>query len=106
MRVNLRLFTGLCLGMGFAVLVLWPYLLVHRPRPGASREVRRTYVIQLIAVAGAGLISVVGASLGSILLVRRAREEFAIASRQNVEKLVEGIRKGVSPASEDGQPDT
>lgn len=91
--MNLKWMTTIFLATGFAALVAWPMLLAARPEPAAPRGERRAFAIRLVAVAGIGTLSVAGATISSILLVRRAREEFRLASRRNVESLVSSLAR-------------
>lgn len=105
--MSVKTFTSLCLVVSLAATIVTGFLLVSRPGPGTPRPVLRLHAQRLVGAVGVGVVSLVGAGVGSILLLRAAREEYRVASRRNLEGLVSGLGDGKkgSDVSTEAPPD-
>lgn len=86
---GLRGLTALFIVLSIAVLVGWPLWV---GRPPQKRSEARVYVRRGLVTVSALLVCVVGAGVSSVLLVRRAREEYRREALKNMQALVEGTR--------------
>lgn len=91
--MSLKTFTGLCLAVAVAATLAWGALFAARPARSAPATERRASAQKLLGATFVGLVSLVGAGVGSVLLLRAAREEYRIASRRNLESLVSGLKQ-------------
>lgn len=90
--MSLKTVTGFCLALALAATLAWGAISVGRPGREAPLVQRRAWAQRLLSATVVGIVSLVGAGIGSVLLLRAAREEYRIASRRNLEGLVTGIR--------------
>ena len=95
--MSLKRFTALCLVISMTATIAWGLLFAASPNHDAPRPERRAYAQRIVAATLVALTSLVAAGVGSILILRTTREEYRVASRQNLESLVTGLRsdKGV-----------
>jgi hypothetical protein len=87
--MSLKLLTTICLVVGLALLLPDGLLLKSAPGRDASLAVRRGYVEKLFLVNGLVVLCLVGAGVGSTLIVRKAKEEYRAESMKNLKKLLE-----------------
>ena len=92
---RLKIATTACLAVGFIGLASWPLIVRLRPERGSDAEAFRRYAWQSSAYLFVLLLAFVGASVGAFLIVRLARKEFEVRSRENLRALVEGARMDI-----------
>lgn len=90
--MSLKTFTALCLALAFGATLAWGGLFAARPLRSAPVQERRVSAQRLLGATFVGLLSLLGAGVGSVLILRAAREEYRLASRRNLESLVSGVR--------------
>jgi hypothetical protein len=82
-------FTALCMVICVFVMVSYPWTVGKPPARTEPTEVRRAYAVRSATYFGTICLTLVGAAVGSWLILRRARNEYREASRNNLERLVQ-----------------
>lgn len=85
-----RLLTTLCIVGGLALFLAWPWVAGQKPR---SRPELVAYSRRMTAYVGGLLACMVGAGVGSVLILRQAKEDYRRASLENMRNLVEGAKE-------------
>lgn len=75
---------------GFVMLVAWPWAVGPKPSRGASHAVYRRYASRSTVYLTGLLVTFVGSGVGSYLLLKSVREEYADSMQQNLKVLIEG----------------
>jgi hypothetical protein len=88
----MKAFTVGCLIVAFLFFMAVPVVLDHRPAVNAPREVRKTFAIKLELTIGIPVLALVGAGVGSALVMRKARQEYREQALINMQMLVETAR--------------
>ncbi len=94
--MRLRTFTTVCLVAAFGLALATGLAFAARPSAGDPLALRRGYAIRLLALSTGAIASLVGAGVGSLLMLRTAREEYRAEARQNLEGLVTGLKSDAS----------
>lgn len=89
----LKLFTTLCLVAGMLMFLPYALLLKSPPGPDTPKAVRRGYAEELFLFNGVQLLCLVGAGVGAVLIVRKARAEYQEEAVRNMRSLIEASRK-------------
>lgn len=88
--MRLRVFTTAMMVVAFCLMCLYPFALQHRPHRTDPKPVRVRYLQKMLALNTGMILSFSGAAICSILIIRRAREEYRSQAEQNMRILVEG----------------
>ena len=72
------------------MMVYFPKLMASRPSAFAAKHVRRAFAITALTYVGGTILVVTGAGVGSLLIMRRVREEYRLQALENVKMMVEG----------------
>jgi hypothetical protein len=83
-----KLFTALCLVLCFAALGSYPWTVGSPPEKRATRAVKQGYVNRSIIHLSTVCLALIGAGVGSALILRKAREEYRVTAKKNLEELV------------------
>lgn len=86
----LKVITTACLLMSLLLAILWPRMLNSRPPKGAPRTDIRRFAKQFLIYNTVVIVSLGGASIGAILIMRQAREEYRKLAKDNMKLMVEG----------------
>lgn len=89
----MKIFTWACLLAGLLLMLGWPWLMGPAPREGAPRQQLLAYTVRSQYYIGGLVLCLVGAGVGSLLVVRQAKRQYAELSRQNMERLVDEFRQ-------------
>jgi len=81
-------FTALCLVVCFAALGSYPWTVGAPPSASASKAVKQAYVNRSIIHLTTVCVALIGAGVGSALILRKAREEYRVTAKRNLEELV------------------
>ena len=92
--------TGL-LVIGLVCLLIGPVFLGPRP---TERRALAVYSVRFSTYLAVTTSCFLGAAIGSVMLVRRARERFRNESRQNFEDLIEGALHAHRPKPTQNDP--
>ena len=89
--MSVKTITGLCLVISIASTLAWGAIFASTPSRSAPRATRKLHAQRIVGATAVGLVALVGAGVGSVLILRSAREEYRVASRRNMESLVTGL---------------
>lgn len=73
-------------------LVGWPWILGKRPAPGAPKKEYKMYATRSGAYILFVIVGIVGAGIGSYLIIREERRRYAEEARANLESLIAGVQ--------------
>ncbi len=90
---GLKALTGVLIGLGIVIMLGWPVLVGIPPKRQSSLQVKRGFVIRTVTAMSLLVVSVAGAGVGSVILLRRAREEYRQQAMANMRDLIEGARE-------------
>ncbi len=89
----LKLFTTVMLLATLCLLLTRPIIIGPMPHRPATRHAVLVYSERALAFTGAIILTITGAGVGAIVLVRRANAEFRRLALENIENLIEGTVK-------------
>lgn len=84
----MKIFTTACLIATVLLFACWGGLL-HPPSPHSPLAVRKQFAQEFLALTAAQLITIVGAGVGSALIVRQARKEYRENAMSNMQVMLE-----------------
>ncbi|MDX2064551.1 MAG: hypothetical protein SFX74_02295 [Fimbriimonadaceae bacterium] len=84
----MKVATALCMIVCVLVMASYPWTVGKPPARSESVPVRRDYAIRSATYFGTICLTLIGAAVGSWLILRRARHDYREASRNNLERLV------------------
>ena len=88
--MSLKLFTTACLAIGMLLFLPYATMLAHPPARTTPAPVRRSFAQRLLLINGLQVLSLVGAGVGSVLIVRRARQQYRDEAIRNMNVLLGG----------------
>ena len=103
--MRLKTLTGLFLAGLVCLLVLAPIALGPVPKRTAPRLVKRDYSVRILEYLGLMVVFFSASAVGSILIIRKEREEYRLESLKNMQSLIEGSLKDKQKA-QDGQSES
>ena len=74
---------------------MWAWILGPKPTEKASAEVKLEFLSRGAVLVGFALFCFILACIGSLLIVRRAREEYNEARTENLKELIEGTQEDI-----------
>lgn len=86
----LKLLVTLFLLGTLGLLVARPILVGPNPQRQDKRAVKLAFSERALAFTGALILTLSGAGVGAIVLVRRANEEYRLLAMENMKSLIEG----------------
>ncbi len=86
----MRVFTTICLLMGVILLLPYASMLAHPPAKSSPRPVRRAFAQRLLWLNGLQVLCLVGAGVGSALIVRKAKQQYREEAVRNMNFLLGG----------------
>ena len=89
---------------GFVMLVAWPWAVGPKPQRGASHAVYRRYASRSTVYLTGLLITFVGSGVGSYLILKKVREEYANSMQENLKSLIEGTLQDHGRGGNDSHP--
>jgi len=99
----MKIFTTLVIGFSLALLLSWPWVLGPQPGPGASNQQIKTYGTRAgIYIIGL-VIGLSASGIGAIMVLRRARKDYAAQTKFNMQLLVEGTQKDLKKKQADNE---
>ena len=98
----LKLFTTAMLLITLLLLIERPAIVGPVPHRPAKRLEALAYSERALAFTGVLIVSITSAGVGSILLVRRANEEYRQLSMANMQALIEGTIEDHKKKASDG----
>ena len=87
--MRLKVFVTACVAVGVLMLLASPWLLGSRPRTEDRRELSR-YGVRLSLFVMLSSVTWASAAIGSLLIIRRTRREFAEGKQELLRELIEG----------------
>jgi hypothetical protein len=98
--VRLKVFTTACVIFSLSLMVAYPWILGHKPhtRPEAHAFFIR-YLLYLCAI----VIALVAAGVGSVLILRQAREEYRKEKEELMRELLEATLRDHSKVRPEDQ---
>lgn len=87
--MRLKVITSACMIAAIIMAALWPAMLNSRPPASSSRSVRIGFARRFLAYNGTVIILLGGSGIGSLLIMKKTREEFREQSNLNMKLLVE-----------------
>ena len=84
----MKLFTTACILIGVLMIVAWPWLLGPAPKRGQPKAKFLAYTQRSSAYLAGMCVCLVGSTVGSILIVRKTKRDYAEQTRDNLRKLV------------------
>ena len=103
--MGLKLFTGLMLLATLALLLFRSQIVGPVPHRSAKRSVALAYAKRDLGFTGMLLVTLTGAGIGSIVLVRRANAEYRRMSMENMQALIEGTIRDHQEKSTKSEPE-
>jgi hypothetical protein len=88
--MRLKILTTAFVLAGIGLLVLWPWLVGHRPDASESRLALASYGQRLLVYFAVTALTWLGAAFCAWLLIRQTRREYVESLRENVQSLIEG----------------
>lgn len=88
--MRLKLVTTILLVLGLAMLMAWPLLWGGRPGPDAPKKELAEFSLRFLLYFAATALVFLATAVCALLLVRRAREEYAEQAGKNLRGLIEG----------------
>lgn len=86
----MKIFTTACILIGVLMIVAWPWLLGPAPKRGQPKAEFLSYTQRSSAYLAGMCLCLVGSTVGSILIVRKTKRDYAEQTRDNIRKLVAG----------------
>lgn len=87
--MRIKTITTACIIAAFLLMLAFPRFLMGRPHRNDPLERRQVFARQLLAYGCVFTLTVLGAGVGSVVIIRQAREEYREALGQNIQQLVE-----------------
>jgi len=81
--------------VGIGIAFGWPWIIGRKPPEAASMDAKADFLIRGIVLVSATMLCFAMAVIGSILIVRQAREEYNEARTQNLKELIEGTQQDI-----------
>lgn len=86
---GVKLLTGGLVLLCILLLVLWPIMMSYRPTPTSAIEVKKAFAVQFVAYVSFVILTLVGAGIGAIVIMRRTVAEVREAQMDNMKELIE-----------------
>lgn len=84
----MKLLTAFCLILCFVALGSYPWTVGGPPAAASTKAVKQAYVNRSIIHLSTVCLALIGAGVGSALILRKAREEYRTTAKRNLEELV------------------
>jgi hypothetical protein len=87
--MRLRIFVTACVAIGILLLLSSPWVLGNRPKTQDKKELSR-YGVRLSLFVMLSSVTWASAAIGSLVIIRRTRKEFAEHKVELMRELIEG----------------
>ena len=84
--------TTVCVILLTIALVAWPWILGKRPPLGSPKRAYLQYAARSSAYLGLIVMGLVGAGVGSFVIIRNERIRYREEARANLEHLIEAVQ--------------
>jgi len=89
----LRVLTTACIVGTILLFFLSVFQITHAPERSDAPAVKRRFARRLIWFTGAEMLTLVASGVGSVLIVRQARQEYRDSAMRNMKLLVEAAKE-------------
>lgn len=88
--MRLRIVTTVLFVVGLVMLMAWPLVWRGRPAPDAPRQELAEFSLRFLVYFALTALVFLATAVCALLVVRRAREEYAEQAGKNLRGLIEG----------------
>lgn len=81
--------------MGIATAGGWPWIIGRKPLESASVDQKLDFLRRGVGLVGFAMLCFILATVGAILIVRQARQEYNEARTENLKELIEKTQEDI-----------